>query len=441
VAAIAEQTKDSLPKQQDILMSSFRFVHAADLHLDAPFQGLSRVSAELGQKLRQATFQALDSLIQLCLQQQADFLLISGDVYNQEDRSLRAQLRFREALARLSQQGIAVYLVHGNHDPVGSTAQALHWPENVHVFSSCEPEARPFVRDGETLALIHGASHTRSNETRNLARAFRRAPQEVFQIGLLHCNLGTGTGHQPYAPCSLQDLSRAELDYWALGHVHSGGICSRDPHVVYPGNTQGLSILEQGPRGCYLLDVDPGLGLEAAFRPLDAVRWAEVQVNIQDLRSLDSLEEAIISSIQSAQQQAGTRELLCRVSLSGSSSLHSLLRREDSQEDLLQRLREYFQDMEPLVWIKDLRLQTSPELDLESRRRQGDFLAEVLDQAQGLLAREDCPDYLQQEVLAELFKHNRARKLLQGLSQEEARDLVRQAEILCADLLQPEDRE
>ncbi|MFO8031876.1 MAG: metallophosphoesterase, partial [Desulfohalobiaceae bacterium] len=86
-------------------MASFRFVHAADLHLDAPFQGLSQMSSELGQRLRQATFQALDNLIQLCVQQQADFLLISGDVYNQEDRSLRAQLRFREALANLSQQG------------------------------------------------------------------------------------------------------------------------------------------------------------------------------------------------------------------------------------------------------------------------------------------------------------------------------------------------
>ncbi len=421
-------------------MSSFRFVHAADLHLDAPFQGLSQVSPETGQKLRQATFQALQNLVQLCVQEQADFLLISGDVYNQEDRSLRAQLRFREALGQLSKQGIAVYLVHGNHDPVGSSAQALTWPENVHVFHSSQPETWPFIRDSETLALIHGASHTRSQETRNLARAFSRAPQDVFQIGLLHCNLGSSTGHEPYAPCSLQDLARTELDYWALGHVHSGGICSREPYVIYPGNIQGLSILEQGPRGCYILDVHPGPSLEASFRPLDVMRWTEVQLDIQELSSLDRLEESIIDSIQVRQEQAAGRGLICRVVLGGRGSLHSLLRRDEDQEELLQRLREYFQDSEPLVWIKDLRLETASELDLESRRRQGDFLAEVLDQAQELQAKDDLRDFLQQEVLSELFKHTRARKLLQGLSQEETLELVRQAELLCADLLQPEDQ-
>ncbi|MGM0424035.1 MAG: metallophosphoesterase family protein [Thermodesulfobacteriota bacterium] len=419
-------------------MSSFRFVHAADLHLDAPFQGLSQVSSELGQRLRQATFQALDNLIQLCVQQQADFLLISGDVYNQEDRSLRAQLRFREALANLSQQGISVYLVHGNHDPVGSTAQALTWPENVHVFSSWEAETQAFIRDGSTQALIHGASHTRSQETRNLARNFKRAPQDVFQIGLLHCNLERNTGHAPYAPCSLQDLAKADLDYWALGHVHSGGIFAKHPYVVYPGNIQGLNILEQGPRGCYVLDVHSDFQLQTEFHPLDVLRWAEIRVDIQNRPSLDRLEEAIFQDIQAQQGQAGDRGLLCRIVLSGRGNLHSILRREEGQEELLQRLREYYQEHEPLAWIKDLRLETSPELDLESRRRQGDFLAEVLDQAQELLNRKDCRDHLHQEVLAELYQHRRAKRLLQHLSQEEAQELLRQAEILCADLLQPD---
>ncbi|MFW6178963.1 MAG: metallophosphoesterase, partial [Desulfohalobiaceae bacterium] len=422
-------------------MSSFRFVHAADLHLDAPFQGLSLDSKELGQRLRQSTFQALENLVWLCLQQKADFLLISGDVYNQEDRSLRAQLRFREALDQLSKQGVAVYLVHGNHDPVGSSIQALTWPENVHVFTCSEPETRPFVRDGNILALIHGASHTRSNETRNLAKAFKRAPQDVFQIGLLHCNLGSTTGHQPYAPCSLQDLTRTELNYWALGHVHSGGIYSRDPYVVYPGNIQGLSILEQGPRGCYVLDVHPDFQLESAFYPLDVLRWAEIRLDIQNLPSLDRLEETILQEIRTRQEQAENRGLLCRIVLRGRGSLHNLLRREEDQEGLLQRLREQYQDLEPLVWIKDLRLETAPEIDLESRRRQGDFLAEVLDQAESLLAREDLQDFLQQEILPELFQHRRARKLLQGLSQAEAKELLHQAEIFCADLLQPEDQE
>lgn len=156
-------------------MQPFRFVHAADLHLDAPFRGLSLDSQELGRKLRQTTFSALENLVELCLRVRADFLLVAGDVYNQEDLSLRAQLRFRDALVRLWEHGVAAYVVHGNHDPLGTASQAVQWPENARIFESDEPEYAPYVREGQTLALIHGASHVGSGESRNLARSFRRA--------------------------------------------------------------------------------------------------------------------------------------------------------------------------------------------------------------------------------------------------------------------------
>lgn len=420
-------------------MPALRFIHAADLHLDAPFRGLSLESKELGHKLRQASFQALENLVQLCLQLQVDFLLISGDVYNQEDRNLRCQLRFRDALARLGEQGIAVYMVHGNHDPAGSTAQTIQWPENVHVFTADTPAVVPFVRGDQTLALIHGASHTRAREARNLARKFQRSPGDILQIGLLHCNLGRNTGHESYAPCELQDLFSTDLDYWALGHVHSAAIMSRDPYVVYPGNIQGLNINEQGKRGCYVVDVQPGPSLEPCFHCLDAVRWAAVEVDIQDLSSVDQLENSILQALQAQQEQARDRGLICRVILRGRGGLHQILNSEDRQDELLQRLREHYIDMEPILWIKDLRLETAADLDLESRRRQGDFLGQVLAQEEKFLEHEDRLQYVQKDVLAELFQHRRARHFLKQLSQAEADALLHRAKMLCVDLLDSAD--
>jgi len=422
-------------------MSSLRFVHAADLHLDAPFRGLSLDSAETGDKLRQATFIALQNLVDLCLRVRADFLLVAGDVYNQKDRSLRAQLRFRDALARLADHNVDAYVVHGNHDPTGTLSRAVRWPENTRVFESQEPECAAYVREEETLALIHGASHTRGGETRNLARKFRRSPEDVFQIGLLHANLGGNTGHEPYAPCDLQDLRAGGMDYWALGHVHSGGVRSRDPWAVYPGNIQGLSIAEPGSRGCYVVDVGRDRSVEAAFHPLHAVQWAVLEVDLRDLDTLDRLEEGVLEAVEAERERAGNCGLICRVVLCGRGPLHLRVSEEEGREELVQRLREQFSAAEPFVWIKDLVAESAPEIDLEARRGQKDLLGEVLAQAEELRNREDLLEFLHKEVLSDLFGHRRAKRFLQGLSREEADELLRRAELLCADRLESSDGE
>ena len=99
-------------------MRKFSFIHTADLHLDSPFKGISEISEEISLELTEATFKTFNKIIDLCIEKQVDFLLIAGDIYDGADRSLRAQLRFRDGLKRLSENGINTYIVHGNHDPL-----------------------------------------------------------------------------------------------------------------------------------------------------------------------------------------------------------------------------------------------------------------------------------------------------------------------------------
>jgi DNA repair exonuclease SbcCD nuclease subunit len=207
--------------------------------------------------------------------------------------------------------------------------------------------------------------------------------------------------------------------------------------VVYPGAIQGLNITEKGRKGCYLVEVDQVGSVELSFQALDSVRWVEAEVDIHEQPSLDRLEDAILTAMESKRQEAGDRGLICRVRLTGRGAMHGSLSGEDSQDELLQRLREHWSAAEPFVWIKDVRVETAPDVDLESRRQQQDFLGEVLQQAEAFRNRQDLPEALQQEVLSELFGHRRAGKHLQGLSQEEAEELLRRAELLCADRLEP----
>ena len=138
-------------------MNSLRYIHAADLHLDTPFLGLSRTDAgeALQAQLRDATFTALQRLFDQCERLRPDFLVLAGDIYNQEEHSVKAQLALRDGCVRLQACGIPVFWAHGNHDPLDSRLKAVDWPDNVTIFGP-EPEQHVLYRDGAPLAVIHG---------------------------------------------------------------------------------------------------------------------------------------------------------------------------------------------------------------------------------------------------------------------------------------------
>ena len=188
-------------------MSRFSFLHAADLHLDTPFEGLGAAHPQVAAALRDASLQAWDRLVQEAVRRRVAFVLLAGDLYDGPERGLRAQLRFRRGLHRLAEAGVEVFVVHGNHDPLEEGWSALRdLPPGVHVFGPGDPEAVPVVRGGRRIALVHGVSYATRAERANLARRFVRAPGEGLQIGLLHAHVEGQAGHDPYAPCSLDDL-------------------------------------------------------------------------------------------------------------------------------------------------------------------------------------------------------------------------------------------
>lgn len=121
--------------------AGFSFIHAADLHLDSPFRGYDEIDfvdpatrENVLRQLRDCTFTTLDNIVQACLAHRVDFLVLAGDIYDLADRSLRAQLRFQNAMEHLAGAGISVFVAYGNHDHDDGRRAMLNWPGNV--FSS-----------------------------------------------------------------------------------------------------------------------------------------------------------------------------------------------------------------------------------------------------------------------------------------------------------------
>lgn len=325
-------------------MRPLRFFHAADLHLDSPFRGHLDAAGELAPVLREATFAAWRRLVDAAIAAKADFVLLAGDLYDARDRSLRAQLALRDGLARLDAAGIRSFLVHGNHDPLSGRYAQVRLPPSAHVFDAM-PAQVEVALDGSLAATVSGASYPRADVTENLARAFPK-PEGPFAIGLLHANLGGDTGHANYAPCTLGELAATGHRYWALGHVHAARVeRSNGAVIAYPGNLQGRSARETGPKGCLDVTVSAAGEIEARPVALDEVRWHRPQVAIDGLGSIDALEEKIDEEIRAAlASPAGDDHRpaghVFRFELIGRGALHASIALAADREDLLASLRE-----------------------------------------------------------------------------------------------------
>lgn len=424
-------------------MSAFSFVHTADLHLDSPFLGLVRLpddETRVVQELREATFKAFDSVIELCIRRKADFLLVAGDVYDGADRSLQAQLRFRNGLRRLNEAGIRAYVVHGNHDPLDGWADSLQMPGGVHVFGP-EVDSVVFEKEGVPVARIHGVSYPTRKIGKRFGKGFKREGDEPFQIGLFHCNAGGDTRHDPYAPRSVSELVESNLNYWALGHIHESTVLRKaDPFIGYPGNTQGRHVNEAGPRGCFLVRVTAEGNLEAEpdFVATDSVRWLASDIDIAGVETMDILLDRIDEKMDELAVQAEERGVVTRITFRGRGPLHHSLARANAARDLLDELHNLGTARTPFIWAEKLVLRTRPQIDLEARRGAQDFLGDLLRLVNDIRRSPDEMAELQR-VIADLYEHSRASKILHSPGEDALQTLLDEAESRCADLLLGED--
>ena len=153
-------------------MTKVKFIHTADLHLDTPFKGLSNWNSDLASKLKDATFKSFRKIIDLCLNEKVDFLIISGDIFDSENKSLAAQLKFVSELKRLSENGIYTYFICGNHDPLSSWLEDLQLPENVFRFNSSKVGNITHRKDNNPVADIYGISYQNKVVNKNLANKY-----------------------------------------------------------------------------------------------------------------------------------------------------------------------------------------------------------------------------------------------------------------------------
>jgi DNA repair protein SbcD/Mre11 len=419
---------------------AFRFVHTADLHLDSPFIGIGQTSPVIQEKLREATFEAFHRIVDLCIRENVDFLTIGGDVFDGANRSLRAQVRFRDELKRLAEAGIRSFVIHGNHDHQGGEWIQLEWPESVHIFSSQSVEAVPVIREGREIARIYGISYSQAEVTENLAKRFKRDADAPYAIALLHSNVGSANEHANYAPCTLSELKQSGFDFWGLGHIHKRALLHEEhPVILYPGNPQGRHPNETGARGCYLVEVGEDGHTVCTFHETDAVRWTLEEITIDGLTREEELYARLLELLDTVYRQHRGRTVIVRILLKGRGPLHAFVKVREMREDLLAALRENAPvDEETYIFCESIHCQTKPLIDKEIYRNDPGLLGDVLALAEACRTEEGRLDFLRRAIHP-LFEVASARQVLEQPSDEELLQWLAEAEDVLLELLGKEE--
>jgi len=338
----------------------FKFIHAADIHLDSPLRGLSRYEGAPVDSIRGATREALIGLVQTAIEERVAFVVIAGDLFDGDWNDYNTGLFFAGQMSMLRENDIRVFYLEGNHDAASRITKTLKMPDNVRRFSHSSPETITLQDIGVAL---HGQGFSRPDIRENLAADYPQAKEGFYNIGVLHTGATGREGHELYAPCKIQDLTSKGYDYWALGHIHKREILLDWPLILYPGNIQGRHISETGPKGCIVATVGDDALTVIEEVSLDVVRWARVEIDATGLDTGEKVMLEVRSAIEKEVTNAVGRLFAVRVIITGACGAHKDLNAE--HERWVNQIRVEAMDIGGSdVWIEKVVFKTNLQVDL-----------------------------------------------------------------------------
>jgi len=307
---------------------SYRFVHTADIHLDSPLRSLALRHPELAELIGTATRQAFVNIIDLCLDEQVDALLLVGDLYDGEQTSMKTARFLSAQIRRLHEAGIRVFIIRGNHDALSKITRELVFPDSVKVFGGRAEAIAINEGKSDFPVVIHGLSFTKPHAPESQVSKYKPPIEGAVNIGMMHTSLAGAPGHDLYAPCSIADLQATGFQYWALGHVHKRSVTEGDCTIVMPGNPQGRDINEAGPKSVSLVTVAEDGSIRVEERNTSIAQFERVSVDVTGIEDWRDLVTALSVSLRQARDAASVDHLVARLHVIGGTQLAWRIRRD-----------------------------------------------------------------------------------------------------------------
>lgn len=334
---------------------AFRFIHTADIHLDSPLRSLAMRNPALAELVGDASRQAFVSIVDLCLAEGVDALVIAGDLYDGDQTSMKTARFLASQMTRLHQGGIRVFKIRGNHDAMSRISKQLVFPDTVTIFGG---RPQPVLQTAGGLdVMFHGLSFASPKAPESLLAKYSAAREGTVNVGIMHTSLAGSPGHDVYAPCSVADLHSHGFDFWALGHIHVRKVHPGASTVVMPGMPQGRDINEAGEKSVTLVTIRDDRSVEIEERPTSVAQFERVNVDVTGTMEGPEVIGRIRSALEGIRASVRSRHVVVRLGLSGATPLSWALIRD---RDLLLAEAEQVAEQAGDTWVEKLELDLSP---------------------------------------------------------------------------------
>ncbi|MBM3276038.1 MAG: DNA repair exonuclease, partial [Candidatus Sericytochromatia bacterium] len=227
-----------------------KFLHTADWQ----FGMKARDVAAKGGDIRRVRLDTLGVAADVARDRGADFVLLAGDVF--EDNQVDSQLVY-DVLRQLERFSCPVYVLPGNHDHAGpgSVYERPAFASRArHVHLLLEPRA---VREGAAV-LLPAPIKSRTSSADPTAGLGDLSSEDGIRIGVAHGSLKIENKYKPDDfPIRLDAAAVERLDYLALGHWHS--FYQPDARTVYSGTPETTKFGEKDSGTAAWVEIDsPG---------------------------------------------------------------------------------------------------------------------------------------------------------------------------------------
>lgn len=385
---------------KELIKSKLRFIHAADIHLGSVLHTNYEGTKEFQIIFKQAVYEAFERICSYAIKYKVDFILLSGDIYDRDIRTVKSGEFFYKQCRRLEEHNIHVYMIRGNHDPYGKSEELFNLPQNIHVFDSEEAETLEVYKNERLVARILGQSYRGKWEGRKMFNSYEPLDNSVYNIGLLHTQLEAK--NKKYVPCTVEELKQKEkINYWALGHIHKCKLINYlNPVIAYSGIPQGRDMGEKGIGGCLLVEISEDFSSSISFLPTSAVVWRKIILNIDEYKdkkpiNLSELEEILIEKGQTILENIpkSPENLKCTYPLSeiirgyvvqwsieGRGEIDEILREDEDniRQYLIKTLNSHFMNNNLFMHIDSVEINTRREiLDIENLRKTNTAFQEI----------------------------------------------------------------
>ncbi len=260
-----------------------KILHAADFHLDSPFESLPE---EKARRRRAEQRELLERIAELVRDERIELVLLSGDLLD----SATSYYETQEVLYRaFKDMNAEIFISPGNHDYYCAKSPYAYvpFPSNVHLFKSPQITCVTLENLG---CRVWGAGFN-DQYSRPLLPGFSVPDGDYIDLMVLHGDLGG----DDYNHIKEADIKASGLHYLALGHIHSfsGFKKAGKTQYAYAGCPEGRGFDETGEKGLITGTVDTG-GCALSFRPLGGRAY---KIHTVDATGVTNITDAVLTSL------------------------------------------------------------------------------------------------------------------------------------------------